>query len=117
MDIAELRKRLEKIEQELMADMTRTELEARASSVAEVQDSADGAVSDEAKEALFQKTSLDWNIYAQVRDALARIKNGTYGKCIECGAKISEQRLQSVPWTPYCVTHQKREDRRKAALP
>ncbi len=117
MDIAQLKNRLQQMERELMADMSRAGLEARGSLVAEVQDSADGAVSDQTKEILFQENSADWKLYAQVRDALDRIKNGTYGKCIECGVEIDGRRLESVPWTPYCLTHQRREDRQKATLP
>lgn len=34
--------------------------------------------------------------------ALDRIANGTYGTCVKCGNKISEDRLKSVPYTPFC---------------
>jgi DnaK suppressor protein len=35
--------------------------------------------------------------------ALQRLEQGTFGKCEECGIKISTERLQAVPYTPYCV--------------
>lgn len=37
-----------------------------------------------------------------VKRALARIENSTYGTCSQCGANISEQRLQVVPSAEFC---------------
>jgi DnaK suppressor protein len=41
-----------------------------------------------------------------VRAALTRIDDGTYGKCVVDGEPIGAKRLESVPWTPYCLKHQ-----------
>jgi RNA polymerase-binding transcription factor DksA len=38
----------------------------------------------------------------QIRAALARIENGSYGECVKCGAAIAEARLDAIPWTPVC---------------
>lgn len=38
-----------------------------------------------------------------IEEALDRIENGTYGVCVECGAKIPKVRLNVLPHTPYCV--------------
>jgi RNA polymerase-binding protein DksA len=35
--------------------------------------------------------------------ALARIKNGTYGICAECGTKIPEGRLKALPYATTCI--------------
>jgi RNA polymerase-binding transcription factor DksA len=35
----------------------------------------------------------------QVRAALQRIQDGTYGVCIDCGRRIEPARLEAVPWT------------------
>jgi RNA polymerase-binding protein DksA len=35
--------------------------------------------------------------------ALQRIEDGTFGKCQECGNDIGSQRLDAVPYTPFCV--------------
>lgn len=42
---------------------------------------------------------------AQVNGALRRIEQGEYGSCVECGEPINENRLQTVPYTPYCIHH------------
>lgn len=41
-----------------------------------------------------------------VEDAIAKVKEGTYGRCEECGKEISEARLTARPMSRYCVTDQ-----------
>ncbi len=48
-----------------------------------------------------------------VRSALARIADGSYGVCLECEREISPKRLDAVPWTPLCVACQQRADARE----
>jgi RNA polymerase-binding transcription factor len=43
-------------------------------------------------------------LLAEVQQALARIDNGTYGICTNCGQPISEKRLEAIPWATLCVT-------------
>lgn len=38
-------------------------------------------------------------------DALARIDEGTYGKCVVCGESIPYERLEALPWTSACIEH------------
>jgi RNA polymerase-binding transcription factor DksA len=38
-----------------------------------------------------------------VRDALRRIDNGTYGICVDCGAPISNERLMALPFVSRCI--------------
>jgi len=113
MNIRELEKRLRDKERELLADIARTESEARESRVAEVEDPADGSISSESKESLLQQTTFDWNVFTQVRDALQRIENGAYGKCVDCGRRIEAARLESLPWTPYCLADEERRDQER----
>jgi RNA polymerase-binding transcription factor DksA len=44
-----------------------------------------------------------------VRAALRRIDDGTYGKCV---LDDEAKRLESVPWTPYCLKHQSKLEER-----
>lgn len=111
MNITELEKRLREKERELLADIARTEAESRESRVAEVGDFGNGSISSESKESLLQQTTFDWKLFTQVRDALQRIENGAYGKCVDCGRQIEDPRLESLPWTPYCLADEERHDR------
>lgn len=40
----------------------------------------------------------------EVRDALARLDDGTFGNCEECGKKIVVERLEAIPFARYCVS-------------
>ena len=48
----------------------------------------------------------------RIRDALGRMTQGTYGKCIVCGERIPDERLEAIPDSPYCVKDAAREERR-----
>ena len=43
--------------------------------------------------------------YNEVRGALEKINNGTYGKCKVCGGEIEEARLDANPAAETCKTH------------
>ena len=36
--------------------------------------------------------------------ALARIEDGSYGECLECGEDINPKRLEAAPANPHCIT-------------
>ena len=38
-----------------------------------------------------------------VRAALDRIREGTYGTCLECDEPIALKRLTAVPWASFCL--------------
>lgn len=44
----------------------------------------------------------------EVAEALARVERGTYGTCEACGTAVSDERLEAVPATRYCVEHEAR---------
>lgn len=41
--------------------------------------------------------------HREVMDALARIENGTYGSCENCGQEIPFERLEALPSTRFCM--------------
>jgi RNA polymerase-binding transcription factor DksA len=51
----------------------------------------------------------------QVSAALARIDQGTYGRCQECGRDIDRERLNALLYTPYCVACAERLESEGAA--
>src|SRR5207244_10066636 len=40
---------------------------------------------------------------ADVDRALAKLADGTYGRCDSCGRSIGAERLEAVPWVALCV--------------
>lgn len=50
------------------------------------------------------------NELRDVEDALARIQDGTYGECEECGSEISRERLDAYPTATRCIECQQRHE-------
>ena len=48
------------------------------------------------------------SLFRQVRAALGRIADGTYGECLHCDEEIRPRRLDAVPWTSLCLACQER---------
>jgi len=53
----------------------------------------------------------------EVRVALQRLANGTYGWCEECEREISGKRLDALPWARYCVRCQERAEAQGPRIP
>jgi DnaK suppressor protein len=49
-------------------------------------------------------------IRRDVRLALKRLDDQTFGECIHCGSEISRRRLEAVPWAPFCIVCQEAAD-------
>jgi DnaK suppressor protein len=106
MNIQHYKQRLLELEKTLT---TRTEgalSAARDQFLDSAHDLGDSSVADVAASDEFTEAELDSTILEHVRDALARIEKGTYGKCLVDGGPIETKRLDAVPWAPYCVKHQ-----------
>jgi len=57
------------------------------------------------------------NMLRQIDQALARVDEGSYTICEECGEKIDKNRLEILPFAPYCIQCQRRmeEENRRAS--
>jgi RNA polymerase-binding transcription factor DksA len=62
----------------------------------------DGADTAE-KENLSQLAARQQKFMIQLENALVRIKNGTYGICVDTGKLIRKARLKSVPHTMHSI--------------
>ena len=49
------------------------------------------------------RNSLDMSLLRQIKDAMIRIADQSYGICQDCDTPISTKRLEAVPWANYCV--------------
>jgi DnaK suppressor protein len=49
----------------------------------------------------------------EVRAALRRITEGSFGVCEECGEDIHSKRLAAIPWTAFCIECQEMLDRNR----
>jgi RNA polymerase-binding transcription factor len=60
------------------------------------------ANADEEAELQIRMHQTDGPLLRAIEEALARIRQGTYGLCVVCKQPISEARLEAVPWTHLC---------------
>jgi DnaK suppressor protein len=55
------------------------------------------------REQVFETLDLITRTICQVDAALRAMADGSYGLCISCRTPIARSRLDSVPWTTYCL--------------
>ena len=110
--------------------MTKTELnkfkeflEAKQTELARVLRNRDGIAIEKSPDALdevqnaaerelaIRNLDRESNLLRNVRAALHRINEGTFGVCMHCEEDISLKRLNAVPWAPYCIQCQEIADR------
>ena len=110
--------------------MTKTELnkyreilETKQAELAQVLRNRDGITIEKSPDALdevqnaaerelaIRNLDRESNLLRNVRAALARIEDGSFGVCMHCEEDISPKRLNAVPWAPYCIACQEIADR------
>jgi DnaK suppressor protein len=63
------------------------------------------------RELAIRNLDRDSNMLRQIRRALARIADGSYGVCLHCEEDISPKRVNAVPWAAFCIKCQEQVDR------
>jgi len=63
------------------------------------------------RELAIRNLDRESSLLRNVRSALARIADGTYGVCLHCEEDIKPKRLEAVPWTKFCISCQEAADR------
>lgn len=107
MNIERFKQRLVELEKDLSTRMNRDLGRGRAQLTDVAVDAGDAGAANESASEDFTEAELDSTVLAQIRDALRRIDNGTFGACLADGGPIDAKRLEAVPWAPYCLKHQK----------
>jgi DnaK suppressor protein len=102
------KKRLEERQRELRVNVSRTAQDGREADLESAQDIADRAANSYTKEFLFSQSNSERQILNMVDGALDRIRDGSFGECIACGAEINPKRLEAVPWTRHCIECQEK---------
>jgi DnaK suppressor protein len=103
-------------QRELEDEIARLKIGAQSNEADEVRDYTDTAETDEETSDALDEATVLTRTLEDVRAALQRIEEGTYGKCVACGKPIEPARLAAVPWTLYCLKdEEKREARTSSA--
>ena len=108
MNIQHYKQRLLDLERILSARIGQEADQGRGEFIDSAHDVGDASVADEVASEAFTEAENNADVLQQVRDALDRVADGTFGTCVVDGGPIEEQRLEAVPWTPYCLKHAQR---------
>ena len=63
------------------------------------------------RELAIRNLDRESNLLRNVKGALVRVADGSYGVCMHCEEDIKPKRLDAVPWTKYCIKCQEAADR------
>lgn len=63
------------------------------------------------RELAIRNLDRDSNMLRQIRRALVRVADGSYGVCLHCEEDISPKRVNAVPWAAFCIKCQEQVDR------
>ncbi len=81
-------------------------IEKNADALDEVQHAAE-------RELAIRNLDRESQMLRNVRGALRRLDDGSFGICIRCDEEINPKRLNAVPWAPFCITCQEWADQQK----
>jgi len=73
-------------------------------------DDGDWATVDLSEDISLRHLSAHREDIRKIDESLRKIKEGTYGKCEDCGEEISEERLKVMPFAIYCVDCQEKRE-------
>ena len=99
MSVEQRRAQLETRRSELLERMRSVEEELESHANPDWEDMAVERETDEVLEGMGLTAQAE---VVRIDAALARIDAGDFGTCVKCGATISEERLDLVPFTPFC---------------
>jgi DnaK suppressor protein len=104
------KKRLQTRREELLRIIARTEEQGRTADDDPTVDLADKAANSYTKEFLFGQTDTDRVTLQLINEALERIKESTYGECVNCHQEMQQKRLEAVPWAKHCLVCQEKQE-------
>lgn len=108
------KKKLLKKKEEIIHKISEAHNETKEVEAGIAQDVVDKAESSYTKEFLFSLSDSERKQLFLIDDALRRIEKGEYGLCQMCHKEIGKKRLEVVPWAPFCIDCQEKEEQREA---
>lgn len=62
------------------------------------------------RELAIRNLDRESHLLRDVRSAIRRIRDGSFGICAHCEEQISPKRLAAVPWAAFCIRCQQQAD-------
>ena len=63
------------------------------------------------REVAVQNLDREFTLARQLRSAIQRVDDGSYGVCLQCEEEIAPNRLKAIPWAELCIRCQEQADR------
>ena len=63
------------------------------------------------REVAVQNLDRESTLARQLRSAIQRVEDGSYGVCLQCEEEIAPNRLKAIPWAEFCIRCQEQADR------
>lgn len=102
----ELKKMLDERKREILSEVQEKIRDVRSESSSgkmnEVLDSGESSEADIQEDIEFALIQMKAETLSKINEALARLEEGAYGYCFECGEEISERRLRAMPFAVRC---------------
>lgn len=110
------RRLLEARRQEILAEAERAVDSMNGDERITYADPADRALLESNRNFLLRMRDRERKLLGKIDEAFARIDDGSYGQCEECGGEIASERLKARPVTTLCIecksSQEEREKRR-----
>ena len=102
----ELKRMLEERKREILSEVQEKIRDVRSESgtgkMSEVLDSGESSEADIQEDIEFALIQMKAETLSKINEALARLEEGAYGNCFECGEQIAERRLRALPFAVRC---------------
>jgi DnaK suppressor protein len=115
-ELASFRALLETRRQEILSEAERAVDSMNGDERTNYADPADRALLESNRNFLLRMRDRERKLLSKIDEAFARIQDGSYGQCEECGGVIGTERLKARPVTTLCIdcksSQEEREKRR-----
>ncbi len=117
-DIARLQQRLRERQEELRRYIDGALKEAQTddaiAAVAPVRDVGDESIAEVAASTNLTMLDREMSELRSIEAALERMREGTYGRCEDCGGEIERERLEAYPTATRCTECERRLERSRS---
>jgi len=109
-DKDEFRRKLVGKKESIIRKLTNTITESKEMESNVAQDLVDKAETSYTKEFLLSLSDGEREQLLLIDEALKRLEHGEFGVCQICQKEIGGKRLDAIPWTPFCIDCQERNE-------
>jgi DnaK suppressor protein len=109
-----LRERANQLREEIRSTLARSNDESHVRVAEAARDEGDDSFSDLIADLNFADIDRDAQELQRIDGALVRLKDGSYGTCIDCDQPIAMARLEAEPTALRCITCQERYEQTHA---